>query len=161
MINPMTQEEGSKLILICGLPGAGKTTLARKMAEELPSIRFCPDEWMQDLDVSLWDEAFRDKLEKRLWVFGKELLELGQNVILEYGFWGRSERDEKLHEARALGASVELHYLDVPEEELRKRLQGRGMEGDDAIIGKLEEYSGQFQRPDEAELKLYDNYSKL
>ncbi len=59
----------SKLVLICGLPGAGKTTLARKMAGELSGVRFCPDEWMEDLGVSLWDEAFRDKLEKRFWVY--------------------------------------------------------------------------------------------
>ncbi len=152
-------ETDSKLILICGLPGAGKTTLAKKMAGELSGVRFCPDEWMEDLGVSLWDAGFRDKLEKRFWVLGKELLQLGQTVILEYGFWGKSERDEKLQEARTLGASVELHFLDTPVEVLKERLAERGMEGDLTIITKLEEYSGQFQRPDEAELKLYDNHS--
>ncbi|MCA9334497.1 AAA family ATPase, partial [Candidatus Saccharibacteria bacterium] len=116
----------SKLILICGLPGAGKTTLAKEIAERSHGVRFCPDEWMEDLGISLWDGAVRDKLETRFWLLGKELLQLGQTVILEYGFWGKSERDEKLREARTLGASVELHFLDPSIEVLKERLEIRG-----------------------------------
>ena len=129
-------KESTKLVLICGLPGAGKTTLAKQMADELSGIRFCPDEWMEDLGVSLWNTAFREKLETRLWLLGKELLQLEQTVILEYGFWGRSERDEKLREARTLGASVELHFLDTPIETIKERLATRGMEGDEIILTK-------------------------
>lgn len=32
--------------LLCGLPGAGKTTLARRLEAGLPAIRFSLDEWM-------------------------------------------------------------------------------------------------------------------
>jgi predicted kinase len=152
-------KESTKLVLICGLPGAGKTTLAKQMADELSGIRFCPDEWMEDLGISLWDGVFREKLEARLWSLGKELLQLGQTVILEYGFWGKSERDEKLQEARMLGASVELHFLDTPIETLKERLAARGLEGDQIILTKIEEYSSKLQRPDEAELALYDNHA--
>ncbi len=151
-------QEVPKLILICGLPGAGKTTLAKKLEAELPGVRFCPDDWMQDLGISLWDAEFRGKLEERFWKLGQEILQLGQTVILEYGFWGKSERDEKLQTARSLGVGVELHFLDVPNDELRQRLSKRGMEGDDIIPEKLDEYSEQFQRPDGDELKLYDNH---
>jgi predicted kinase len=54
------------LILICGLPGAGKTTLARRLEQELPAIRLSPDEWIADLGVDFYNEAFRDRLERRL-----------------------------------------------------------------------------------------------
>jgi len=46
---------GPKLIIVCGLPGAGKTTHA-KLLEELGAIRFCPDEWMEVLSLDLHDE---------------------------------------------------------------------------------------------------------
>jgi len=126
----------------------------------MPAVRFCPDEWMEDLGITLWDGPFRDKLEKRFWELGKELLQRGQSVILEYGFWNRSERDDKLKGARVMGVNIELHYLDIPNDELKHRLEKRGMEGDDAIIaGKLDEWSESFERPDADEFNLYDNHS--
>ena len=151
-------ESKTKLILVCGLPGSGKTTLSRKLAQEIPAIRFCPDEWMQDLGVSLWDGEFRDNLEGRFWKLGKELLGLGQSVILEYGFWAKSERDDKLDAGRALGVGVELHFLDPSVEELKARLEKRGMEGDVELVEKVEEYSEKLERPDANELSRYDNH---
>jgi predicted kinase len=49
------------LVVICGLPGAGKTTHARRLEQEMPALRFCPDEWMQALGIDLYDEDRRDR----------------------------------------------------------------------------------------------------
>jgi predicted kinase len=40
---------GARLILICGLPGSGKTTLAKELEPGVPAIRLSPDEWKHDL----------------------------------------------------------------------------------------------------------------
>ena len=32
--------------MLCGLPGSGKTTLAKKLENERQAIRLCPDEWV-------------------------------------------------------------------------------------------------------------------
>lgn len=161
IIVTMAHQKKNKLIIICGLPGSGKSTLAKKLAEETPAIRMCPDEWMLDFGITLWDGSFRHKLEVRLWKLAQELLALGESVILEYGFWGKSERDEKLHAARTLGVGVELHYLDIPIAVLQDRLEKRGTEGDDVLVGKVGEYSTQFERPSEDELKQYDNFTRV
>ncbi|MFI1188195.1 AAA family ATPase [Streptomyces californicus] len=150
----------ARLILLCGLPGSGKTTLAKRMAREIPAVRLCPDEWLADLGVDLFDEQVRDRLERRFWTHAQELLELGQTVILEFGFWGRSERDEKRWAARALGIPVELRYLAASIDELCIRLEARSRQGGPGLVPVsrelVEEYAELFQAPDDNELDLFD-----
>jgi predicted kinase len=141
---------------MCGLPGAGKTTLATRLAERLPALRLCPDEWLADLGVDLFDVGTRDRLERRFWLLAKDVLRLGGQVILESGFWLRSDRDEKRIGARALHAAVELHYLDVPLDELCRRVTRRGGRNTVPLTrAHLEEYSTMFQPPDAGELALF------
>lgn len=150
----------ARLILICGLPGSGKTTLAKQLAPNVPAVRLCTDEWKHDLGIDYYDERRRVQLEKRLWRLGRELLTLGQSVILENGFWAREERDELRLAARSLGVPVELHYLEAPVDELWRRLEIRNEEAEPGAAPikreDLEEWSRRFEAPDEAELALFD-----
>src|SRR5258708_24663778 len=111
-------KSSTRLVLICGVPASGKSTLARRLAPKIPAIRLDKDGWATQLGADLWDEEFRARLEHQLWDLSQDLLAHGQSVILEWGHWARVERDEKRLRARALGAGVELHYLDAPLEDL-------------------------------------------
>lgn len=123
-------KSSTRLVLICGLPASGKSTLARQLAPQIPAIRLDKDEWVTQLGADVWDEEFRVRIEHQLWVLSLDLLARGQSVILEWGHWARVERDDKRLGARALGVGVELHYLDVPLEELIERAERRNASGE-------------------------------
>ena len=146
-----------RLVLLCGLPASGKTTLARELADAYGAVRLNPDEWESALEVDPFDEVFQSRLEAEFWELTQRLLVLGTSVVLEWGFWARSERDEKREAARALGVAVELRFLDAPHEELVRRVVARHAAGGIAITeSHMERYRSVFQPPTDAELALYD-----
>jgi predicted kinase len=117
------------LHLMVGLPCSGKTMLAKKLEYERSALRLTPDEWQiglfgQDAKEPEHD-ARHSYIEAMLWNIASRALELGTNVILDFGFWAREEREDYRLRAKRLGASSEVHFLDVPEEELLRRLAVR------------------------------------
>lgn len=147
---------GGKLVIVCGLPGSGKTTYARQLEEKLNAIRFCPDEWMDALSVNLWDEPFRGRIEALQWQLAQQLLAQGLTVIIEWGTWGRSERATLRIQARKLGASVELHYLPATVDLLLNRIQRRGVENPPITREQLMQWAEIFQAPTPDEAALFD-----
>jgi predicted kinase len=153
-----------RLIIICGLPGSGKTTLAREFEHRLGGVRLCPDDWMTALSVNVWQADVRQKIEALQWSLAQRLLETGNIVIIEWGTWSRSERNALWAGARALGAAVELHTVHAPLEVLFERIAGRAAEDPPITRDQIEQWHGQFEVPAEEELARYDkplinNYS--
>ena len=149
------------LIIVCGLPGAGKTTHAKMLEETLGAIRFCPDEWLQALSLDLYDEERRAKIEALQWKLGQDLLAAGLAIIIEWGTWGRSERDELRLGARVLGAAVELHYLSAPIDVLFERIERRGMENPPLTKEDLVRCAEIFQAPTVEEAALFDAFNAV
>lgn len=147
------------LIVFCGLPGSGKTTIARQREQETGAIRFSTDEWMADLGVDYFADI-RDRLQARLDRLWQQLLERGQSVILEDGTWKREERDRLRQVASELGATTEIHYFDIAVDELWRRLEVRNAQlgyGTVPISRELlDECRLRLEEPDDAELQLFD-----
>ncbi len=117
------------LHLMVGLPCSGKTTLARRLESEKAALRLTADEWQLRLFGQDAEEPEHDArhtlIETMLWDIASRALALGTNVILDFGFWAREEREDFRLRAKQLGASSEVHFLDVPEDELMRRLAVR------------------------------------
>jgi hypothetical protein len=117
------------ITLFCGLPGSGKTTLARRLESEGTGVRICTDEWQHDLGVPPEDGGFHERLQGTLYQHALQLLRVGCDVILEDGLWRAEERASKFRDARECGAWIEFHIFDVERDELWSRLQRRNLQG--------------------------------
>lgn len=114
---------------------------------------------MQDTADTAELHRLRDPIEAIQWQVAQRALTLGLNVILEWGFWSRQERIYYRTEAEALGAQVELHYLDVSLDELWARLSQRNANLPPGTFHvtreQLEMFDSWFERPSAEELESY------
>jgi len=115
--------------LLFGYLGSGKTTFARRLEARHKAVRFTPDEWMARLfGDDPPEETFPEKAEailellEPLWT---RCLTLGLDVVLDYGFWRRKERDDARAIVERLGASARLYRLECPDDEARRRIDAR------------------------------------
>jgi predicted kinase len=126
------------LHLMVGLPCSGKTTLARQLEDKYSALRLTTDEWHNRLfgqDATDKQHDARHVLfESLLWEVASRVLTLGVDVILDFGFWGRSERDDFRSRAKSLGVDFKIHYTYAPEEVLLKRLVERNAQVPDGVF---------------------------
>jgi predicted kinase len=149
------------LHLMVGLPCSGKTALARKIEHARSALRLTTDEWHVRLFGQDAEEPEHDArhtlIEAMLWSIASRALQLGTNVILDFGFWAREEREDYRLRAMRLGASSEVHFLDVPEDELLRRLAIRNSQPSQESFHISEEsmkpWIEFFQRPTPEELE--------
>ncbi len=117
------------LHLLCGFTGAGKTTVAKQLERDIPALRFSPDEWMVKLyghNPPAQDfRDYHDRVVDLIWQHALRVLDLGLDVVLDFGFWSRASRDAARAKATAAGVLYRLYFLDCSEEVMRRRVLNR------------------------------------
>ena len=85
--------------VICGFIGAGKTTFARKLEKETKAIRITKDEWIIKIfgNKITSDKNF-ERYDKNITELATDIafkiLKAGKDVIIDEGFWVKSQRDD-------------------------------------------------------------------
>jgi predicted kinase len=149
-----------RMFVMVGLPAAGKTSRARELASTWNALRLTPDEWMIPLFGQEQPEGKRNVLEGRLIWLALSALRVGVNVVLDFGVWGKDERSALRALAASVGATSELVYLEVDEEEQWRRVEARSLTNAATTFGMtkadLRGWRQIFQPPDATELESAD-----
>jgi cytidyltransferase-like protein len=113
------------LHLTVGLPGVGKTTLARRIAAAERIVRLTPDDWMAPLFGDNDAGGRRAVLEGRMIWVAHEVLRSGAGVVLDFGCWSPEERYAIRAVAESAGGRFALHPVTLDERERRARAGAR------------------------------------
>ncbi|HTA92893.1 MAG TPA: ATP-binding protein [Polyangiaceae bacterium] len=140
--------------LVCGFLGSGKTTFSKTLTRDTSAVRLSVDEWYLRLfadgaaTYEVDAEAFARVLAalNDLW---PQVAMAGVDVVLDFGFWNRTLRDEVRERARAIGVATRLYWLRCPDEIACARcLQRNGAPGAFLISAEgFSELKARFETP--------------
>jgi len=151
------------LIITCGLPGTGKSTLARSVAERTGFTVLSSDIVRKEMvglaakehryeafAKGIYTPDFTERTYLELLKRARTLLLAGRSVILDASFIRRSHRKPAFRLAQETGAQFACVLLEVPPQTVRSRLARRLARGADPSDARWESYVAQkwrFQRP--------------
>lgn len=136
----MSRLEQPKMILICGKICSGKTTYTKKLIKEIGAVHLSCDEITLALFGGQIGEKHQEMVANTInYLFNKslEILDIGVSVVLDIGFWQKSERDEATAFYSEHGIVPEWHYIDVLDDVWKSSIEKRNA---DIKNGKANEY---------------------
>jgi predicted kinase len=122
------------LHFFCGKVGAGKTTLAAELAQQPQHILMVEDEWLTKLfrdEIKEFDDYVRCTwlLREHMAPHVEKLLRIGLSVVLDFQSNTIKTRQWARKVFESAGAPHQLHWLDIPDDECRRRMHQRNAEG--------------------------------
>ncbi|HJO92769.1 MAG TPA: ATP-binding protein [Victivallales bacterium] len=118
------------VFLVAGQLGSGKTTYAKKLEIKYNAVRFTPDEWMLNLydGIVIPNKEF-DKFFYRCcdlcWSIAEKFLAYNADIILDFGFWKKADRDKYRKLIVSSGWNIKLIYIKCPDNLIRTRIHER------------------------------------
>jgi predicted kinase len=121
------------LHLLCGKVAAGKSTLARTLAED-GALLIAQDPWMARLyptELRTIDDYLRLSARLRMAITPHlvDLLRAGLSLVLDWPANTAASRRWMREVAEAAGATARLHWLDLPDRQCLTRLDARNAGG--------------------------------
>ena len=151
-----------KVILLCGMLCAGKTTYAARLVKELQAVHLSIDALMLRLFPEPLSAAYDEYLSRAqlyLCELTAALAGAGLCVVLEGDAWRREARANASAFFAAAGVPFEWHYLPVDAQTQREHIARRNREGvrgayyvDEAL---LEKCRARFEAPSREEMGQY------
>lgn len=155
-----------KIIAICGRICSGKSYYAKQIKEQENAVILSTDEATYDLigneQGELYD-VFVERVNKYLMKKAVEIVKAGCNVILDWGFWTKAERQETTKYFNQFGIDVAWHYVDIERSRWEQLIEERnnkiknGNGGSDFYVdeGLMEKLLSKFEEPTRDEMDIW------
>lgn len=154
-----------KVFLICGKICSGKTTYANMLCKAERAVLLSCDE----ITLALFDGDIGDKHDEMVertqnYLFAKsvEIAENGINIVLDWGFWKKEEREYAKEFYKKHNIACEFHYIDISDVTWQKRLQKRNTAIQKHEVsayfvdeGLAAKFGALFEMPDQHEIDVW------
>lgn len=155
----------AKVYILCGKICSGKTNYSQKIRKEHQAVILSVD----DITLALLGQnggdlldVYVEKLEQYFFQKSVEIVETGINVVLDWGFWTKTERDFAKEFYGSRGIEYEFHYISISDEEWYRRLEKRNKsileKKSDAYYvdeGLAEKFKAIFETPGKNEVDVW------
>lgn len=155
----------SKIIAICGKICCGKSYYAKQIKEKENAVVLSTDEATYDLidneQGELYD-VFAERVNKYLMKKAVEIVKAGCNVVLDWGFWTKAERQETTKYFNQFCIDVEWHYVDIEQSRWERLIEERNVKikngngGSNFYVdeGLMEKLLSKFEEPTRDEINV-------
>lgn len=118
----------AKVYLMCGKICSGKSTYSQILRQSKKAVVLSVDEiTLVLLGQNAGDklDEYVKKLEEYFFQKSLEIVETGINVVLDWGFWTKRERDYAKQFYSSQGIEYQFYYISISDEEWYRRLEKR------------------------------------
>lgn len=155
----------AKVYILCGKICSGKSSYSQKLRKDKKAVILSVD----DITLTLLGQnggdtldVYVEKLEQYFFQKSVEIVETGINVVLDWGFWTKTERDFAKQFYGSRGIEYEFHYISINDEEWYRRLEKRNKDvlekKSDAYYvdeGLAEKFKSIFEIPGKDEIDVW------
>lgn len=128
-----------KIILLCGKICSGKSSYAASIKTDTTVILSCDELMLQLFDECLGEGHNRmlEKCRNYLLDLAEQISAAGPDVILDFGFWDKAQRQSVRERFRAKGIETELHYVRVSNEVWIQQIKDRNAAALSGTAGRI------------------------
>ena len=156
----------SKVMAICGKICSGKSYYAKQIKEKENAVILSKDEATYELIDNKQGEfynVFAERVNKYLMKKAVEIVKAGRNIILDWGFWTKAERQETTKYFNQFGIDVEWHYIDIEQTRWEQLIEERNIKiqsgngGSDIYVdeGLLNKLLSKIEEPTRDEMDIW------
>nr|WP_233711606.1 ATP-binding protein [Lederbergia citrisecunda] len=156
--------------MICGKVCSGKSTYTKKVKEKYNAVVLSCD----DLMLTLYDEqlgsnhnAILNKCKEYLYGLAEQTVETGTNVILDFGFWYKSERDDIRKYFNEKQIKTEIHFIHIDDATWKRNIEKRNQEVKENNVksyyidgNMISRFEKEFETPDNSEVDYIVDHSQ-